>query len=281
MDAKKSATLSSNPARYLHRRRKTTIGAIVIARDPSLAASVRQRFVPHFTHPPSASAGKRLSSSAPSEHDVLRQRPRRRPRGVPREPKGDRAQARRCRARGDPRARRARRRRGQGQDHVRQDRAGPRGGPAGGRHDAPVHRPPHGARGDLSPGVRGPPHRRPRRAPPRLHARDRGPQRAHLRPLRVRHRGKLHQGDGFAPAGDGAGGERRGLRPHLLRNGRQASGRGAHHRTRAGLHAARHHRGVRRLAHRHARRVRCARLRHRHVRGGARARHADAAPEAV
>ena len=75
--------------------------------------------------------------------------------------------------------------------------------------------------------------------------------------------------------------ERQGFRHRIFRRVRQAPGHRAHHRARAGLHAARHHDRVRRQPHRDARRVRRARLRHRHVGSRARAGDADADPEEV
>ena len=57
----------------------------------------------------------------------------------------------------------------------------------------------------------------------------------------------------------------------------QAPGHRARDRPRAGRHAAGHDRGLRRLAHLHARRLRRAGARHRHQRSRARAGHADAA----
>ena len=66
-----------------------------------------------------------------------------------------------------------------------------------------------------------------------------------------------------------------------LQRVRQAPGHLPRHRPRAGLHAARHHAGLRRQPHRDARRVRRAGLRHRHLRGRARAGDADADPDEV
>ena len=80
----------------------------------------------------------------------------------------------------------------------------------------------------------------------------------------------------LAPPGRGAGGQLRRVRhPALLARLRPPGDR-PHHRAGAGRHPAGHDDRLRRLAHRHARRVRRARVRHRHVRGRARAGHADA-----
>ena len=64
------------------------------------------------------------------------------------------------------------------------------------------------------------------------------------------------------------------FRDPLLWATQRPAGDRARDRSRAGLDAARHDRGLRRQPHRHARRVRRAGLRHRHQRSGARAGHA-------
>ena len=69
------------------------------------------------------------------------------------------------------------------------------------------------------------------------------------------------------------------FRHRVLQRARRPPGHRAHHRARAGLHAAGHDDRVRRLPHLDARRLRGARARDRHLRGRARARHADADPE--
>ena len=107
-------------------------------------------------------------------------------------------------------------------------------------------------------------------APPRPHARHRGPQRPDAgRRQADRRPGQPH-------AGRDAAQERRGVR----RPAAPARGRRAGHRPRRRPAARAHPAGdddrLRRLAHLDPRRLRRDRLRHRHVRGRARPRHPDA-----
>ena len=71
------------------------------------------------------------------------------------------------------------------------------------------------------------------------------------------------------------------IRRRLYRCACRRAGHRPRRRPGAGLHAARHHRRLRRQPYREPRRARRARLRHRHIGGGACARHADAAAQAV
>ena len=101
------------------------------------------------------------------------------------------------------------------------------------------------------------------------------PQRADLRPQPAQSRSGERRADRLSRR------ERQAVRPRISRRVRHPPGHLPRHRPRAGLHAARHHAGVRRQPHRDARRVRRAGLRHRHLRGRARAGDADAGAEEV
>ena len=90
--------------------------------------------------------------------------------------------------------------------------------------------------------------------------------------LGPRHR--RHRRPHLARAGGDARSQHRRVRDrNLLPLSRPPPGHRPRDRTRAGRHAARHDRRVRRLAHEHARRLRLPRLRHRHLGSRARARH--------
>ena len=84
----------------------------------------------------------------------------------------------------------------------------------------------------------------------------------------------------LARAGRDARAQLRGVRHPGLLAGLRPPGHRARDRARAGRHPAGHDDRLRRLAHRHARRLRRAGLRHRHQRGRARARHPVPGPAA-
>ena len=136
-----------------------------------------------------------------------------------------------------------------------------------------LHRPPPRPRGDLPPGLRGAPPRQPRRPPAGLHADHGRPQRPHDRPLGADGRLVLHRGGRQPDPGPADADERRRLRPAVLRDGGRAAGNRAHHRARAGVHAAGVHDRLRGQSHGDPRGVRGAGFRDRHERGGARSGH--------
>ena len=152
---------------------------------------------------------------------------------------------------------------------VREDLEPPRRGGRAGRADAALHRSSPAPRG-LDTRLRparpiGPPP-----ASPRGDVRHRRSLRADREPLGADSRSGDPR-DGGGPRARDARARHRVPRPR-----RPAAGHRARDRPRAGLDAAGHHAGLRRLAHLDPRRARRARLRHRVVRG--RARDGDAVP---
>ncbi|MCO5595381.1 hypothetical protein L7F22_049423 [Adiantum nelumboides] len=173
--------------------------------------------------------------------------------------------------------------RGGGRDHRREaahagrEGLGPAPRPQGrGRRARPaLHRPAPGARGHEPAGVRRAPARRPPGAPSGPHHRHRGPQRPDPR------RPRADRGRGLADPGGDPAPQLRGVRRPPAPDERPRAGDRARGRPAAGADPAGHHGRLRRLPHLHPRRVRRDGLRHRHLRGRARARHADAAAQAV
>ena len=164
---------------------------------------------------------------------------------------------------------------GRSADAVRQDLGLARRRAAGGRHLPPLCRSASGARGDQPAGVRGPAMtgRKVRRPDATLAVPD------HNVPTTDRSQG--HRRGAVAHAGRDPAAELPRVRRAAVRRGRHPPGHRPHHRSRAGLHAARHDHRLRRQPHLDAWRLRRARLRHRHLRGRARAGDPDAAAEAA
>ena len=159
------------------------------------------------------------------------------------------------------------------QDPVREDLGRSRRSLRSGRARPALHRPPSGPRGHFAAGVRVSPARRSPGPPSRPHPGDDRPRCPHRRPGAGDPRPALEEADRHA------GRELPGLRHHPVRSRRPPPGDRARHRPRTGHHPAGDDDRLRRQPHRHSRRLRGAGVRHRHLRGGARARHPDAAPD--
>ena len=154
------------------------------------------------------------------------------------------------------------------QTPVRQDLGRPRGRP-----QPDLHRPAPGPRGDEPAGVRRAAAGRPQGAPARPDARHRRPQRAHRRdavaaqdPGRARRASRSRRSSATA----------RSSASRCTRSGSEHQGIVHVIGPELGRHPAGHDDRLRRLAHRHPRRVRRAGVRDRHQRGRARAGDADA-----
>ena len=129
----------------------------------------------------------------------------------------------------------------------------------------PLRGPSPGSRGDLSAGLRRSAHGWTRRAKARSDHRHGRPQHAHLGPLPASHRPDLQAAAGRPVP------QLLGVRNHALRHVQPEPGDSAHHRPRAGLHAAGQDHRLRRQPHLHTRSVRRVCHRYWHHTGRARA----------